>query len=115
MLAPPGARPAGCPSAQTTLPLRAGLDEALADGEGHRVRAVLQPEARGHVVDHVLDRALRVAEPARDLAGLVPLGDEAEHRRLALGETREGDTAGVEHLSLEPPDLVEQPREQVAR
>src|SRR4051812_40693696 len=49
-------------------------DQTLAERVGHRVGAVAQLQSAGDVVQHVLHRALAVAEPGGDLSGVVPVG-----------------------------------------
>src|SRR5690606_26646228 len=77
-------------------------DEAHADGVGHRVRPVLQVEARGDVVDHALDRALRVRELAGDLRRLHPLRRQAQDLDLSPAER-----IGPGGAALAPPPRVE--------
>ena len=45
----------------------------------------------------------------------MPLGEQPEHRDLALGEPGEGQTAWMQHLALEPPDLGQEPAQEVRR
>ena len=48
-------------------------------------------------------------------AVFVPLGQQAEHRDLAFGQPGEGQAARMEDLALEPPDLGQEPAEEVGR
>jgi hypothetical protein len=88
-------------------------DEALADGVGHRVRAVAQLEAAGDVVEHAGHRAGRVGQPGRDLLGVQAVGGQPEHVHLTGGQAVEGEPARRQHLPVEPADLLEQPGQHV--
>ena len=74
------------------------LDKAFADRGGDGLRAAAGVELRDHVVDHVLHRALAVAEPLRDLAGGVAVGDEPQHLLLPNRQRGEREPARLEQL-----------------
>jgi hypothetical protein len=70
------------------------------------MRPVAQAEARRDVVDHGLDRALRVSELPGDLLRVEAFGHQAEHVDLALGESRHREAARREDLPLQLADLM---------
>ena len=78
---------------------RSGLDQSLAHGQGDRLRARARVQLRHHVVDHVLDRPLAVAELLRDLSGGMAGRDQAQHLLLARRQPREGQAARLEDLA----------------
>jgi hypothetical protein len=66
------------------------------------------------------DRALEVASTAEaaaagDLRRVPAVGHQLEHPHLAVGQAAEGEAPGRQHLALQPPDLLEQPAQQVGR
>ena len=64
-------------------------------------------------MDDVLDRALGVEEAAAHLGRVVTLGEEAQDRRLALGQAGEREPARRQDLALELADLAQQPAQEV--
>src|SRR5262249_49195358 len=91
------------------------LDETFAYRRRHRLRAAAGVELRHHVVDHVLDGSLAVAEALGDLTGRVPVRDEAEHLLLTDGERREREAARLEQLVLGARDRAEEVAEEIGR
>lgn len=61
---------------------------AVPNGVGDEVAAVAQVEPLGQAMNHVFHRALRVRELGGDLAGCLPLCEEANHRLLPRRQLR---------------------------
>src|SRR3954452_19732002 len=87
------------------------LDEALAHRERDRLGAAAGIQLGHHVVQDVLDGALRVAELLGDLAGRVAFGNQREHLLLAVGQPRR-ERARVAAVAI---DGRQEAAEQVAR
>src|SRR5438445_2775803 len=64
------------------------VDELLAHGVEHRLHARMEVELLEDVAHVVLDRVLRDVQPASDLTVGEPVGREAEHLELPVGELR---------------------------
>ncbi len=91
------------------------LDQALADGLRDRLRACAGVQLRDHVVDHVLDRPLAVAELLGDLARGVAGRDQPQHLLLARRQPRERQPARLEHLARDAGDSPQEVAEDLGR
>src|SRR5215217_446604 len=69
---------------QLVCPIGQSLDQALPHRVCHGLRAITELQPRGHVVDHVLDRSLRIRQIVGDLSGVQSVRNEAEDVDLAL-------------------------------
>src|SRR5207253_7776981 len=76
-------------------PIKA-LDQSLSQRVGDRLGAVTQVQAAGHVVDDVLDRALRVKEAAANFGGVQSVCEQLENLDLPV---RQHGKRSEEHTS----------------
>src|SRR5437870_8565063 len=89
------------------------LDQSLSERVVDRLRAVAQVQSTGHVVDDVLDRALRVKEPAANFGGVQSVREQLENLDFPVRQHGKAQPARVQDLALESTDLVEQAAQQV--
>src|SRR5215472_350208 len=90
-------------------------DQALAQGVRDGVSAVAQVQPAGDVVDDVLHRPFGQEELAAHLGGVEPLGEQAQHAHLPVGQAREGEAARGQHLPLQAADLAQQAAQEIGR
>src|SRR4051812_26329073 len=77
-------------------------DDPRARARADRLGAGAAAELGQDVVDDVLDRSLAVAEPERDTAGVLSLGQHPQHGELALRERAAVDPLGPERAAQQP-------------
>src|SRR5256885_5348231 len=93
-------------------PIKA-LDQSLSQRVGDRLGAVTQVQSAGHVVDDVLDRALRIKEAATHFRGVQSVCQQLENLDLPVRQHSKAQPARVQDLALESTNLVEQAAQQV--
>jgi hypothetical protein len=71
--------------------VRSGLDEPATDGVAGQLHPIAHVELLEDVLAVALDGALADDEQVGDLPGRVPLGDELDDLRLALGQRITGE------------------------
>jgi hypothetical protein len=90
-------------------------DPAVAYGVGDGLGTVAHVEPEHHVLDHVLDRALRIGQVPRHLPGGQSVRNEPEHVPRADGEPGERQAAWGEQVAAELAYMVEKLADEFGR